>query len=234
MWERLVFQAKTLFRIVPNPTAQSIGENPAIHSNDVISNPVKSPVRFHFATAARVIFGLALIVTASLLAACYPRYDWRDYRPECGRGWCGFVASFPGRVTSATRAVPVANLRLPLTLHVVSVGDVTFAIGAFELLPGSDAQIARKTFETKLLDDVGATDGRSGSVTLHAADRTDIEAATFEAEGQRGGKRLKVVARFVQRRDREIEILVIGPAEGLASNSGRQAIETFLTSLRLD
>lgn len=181
-----------------------------------------------------MIFGSAVLVTAMLLAACYPRYDWRDYRPDCGRGWCGFVASFPGRVTSATRAVPVDRMRLPLTLHVVSVGDVTFAIGAFELLPGSDPQSARKTFKTKLLDDVGATAGREGSVTLHAADRTSLDAATFEAQGQQGGKRLKVAARFVRRGDREIEILVIGPADVLESASGRQAVETFLTSLRLD
>ena len=137
-------------------------------------------------------------------------------------------------MTSATREVPVAGMRLPLALHVVSVGDVTFALGAFELLPGSDAQTARKTFETKLLDDVGASSGRSGNVTLHAADRTDVEAVTFEAEGQRDSQRLKVVARFVQRQGREIEILVIGPADVLASDSGRQAVETFFTSLRLD
>ena len=57
---------------------------------------------------------------------------------------------------------------------------------------------------------------------------------TFEAEGQRDSQRLKVVARFVQRQGREIEILVIGPADVLASDSGRQAVETFFTSLRLD
>lgn len=193
---------------------------------------LRLPFRSRIAT--RAIFGSAVVATASLLAACYPRYDWRDYRPDCGRGWCGFVASFPGRVTSATRAVPVDRMRLPLTLHVVSVGDVTFAIGAFELLPGSDPQSARKTFKTKLLDDVGATDGREGSVTLHAADRTSLDAATFEAQGQQGDKRLKVVARFVRRRDREIEILVLGPPDVLESASGRQAVETFLTSLRLD
>ncbi len=125
-------------------------------------------------------------------------------------------------------------MRLPLALHAVSVGDLTFAIGAFELLPGSDPQSARKTFETKLLDDVGASSGRSGSVTLHAVDRTDIEAATFEAEGQRDARSSRVVARFVQRRGREIEIIVIGPSDVLASKSGRQAVETFFTSLRLD
>ena len=195
-------------------------------------------IRFRFTITARVSGRLAIILIASLLAACYPRYDWRDYRPDCGRGWCGFIASFPGRVTSATRDVPVGNMRLPLALHVVSVGEVTFAIGAFELLPGSDANSARQTFEAKLLDDVGASAGRSGGMTLHAARTSvrgiEIEAATFEAAGQRDNKRLSVTARFVQRQNREIEILVIGPTDALTSNSGRLAVETFFTSLRLD
>ena len=175
-----------------------------------------------------------LIVVAALLAACFPRYDWRDYRPDCERGWCGFVASFPGRVTSAARDVPVDGMRLPLALHVVTVGEVTFAIGAFELLPGADGKTVRQTFEKKLLDDVGAASGHSGRVTLHAADHRDIDAESFEAEGLRENKRLDAVARFVQRKGREIEIIVIGPAKVLEGNSGRQAIETFFTSLRLD
>lgn len=175
-----------------------------------------------------------VIVVAAFIAACFPRYDWRDYRPDCARGWCGFVASFPGRVTTAVRDVAAGSMRLPLALHVVSIGEVTFAIGAFELLPGADEKAVRQTFQKKLLDDVGAASGRSGRVTLHAADRTEVEAESFEAEGLRENKRFDAVARFVKRKGREIEIVVIGPAKVLESNSGRQAIETFFTSLRLD
>ena len=168
------------------------------------------------------------------VAACYPRYDWRDYRPDCARTWCGFVASFPGRATTATRDIPVGDLRLPLTLHVVSVGDVTFAVGAFLLLPGSDAAAAQATFERKLLDDVGAHDGRRVRAVVRTADRAEVAAERFDVDGIRDGKRLRAEARFVQRRGRLVEILVIGPADLLATDSGRQAIETFVTSLRLD
>lgn len=174
------------------------------------------------------------IACAGLLAGCYPRYDWRDYRPDCARTWCGFVASFPGRVTNATRDIPVGDVRLPLALNVVSVGEVTFAIGAFDLVPGSDADAARATFERKLLDDVGATEGRHGHVVLHTAIRDEVMADTLEAEGRRDGRALRTTARFAQRQGRLIEILVIGPADVLSTDSGRQAVETFLTSLRLD
>ena len=168
------------------------------------------------------------------LTACYPRYDWRDHRPDCARGWCAFVASFPGRVTSATREIPVGTRRLPLTLHVVSVGDVTFAVGAFELAPGGDAAAAQATFERKLLDDVGASEGRRAPVAMRAADRTELAAEAFDAEGHRDGTALRATARFVERKGRLVEILVIGPADALATGSGRQAVETFMSSLRLD
>lgn len=174
---------------------------------------------------------VALLVA---IAGCYPRYDWRDYRPDCGHSWCGFVATFPGRVTNASREIPVGTMQLPLVLNVVSVGEVTFAIGAFDLLPGSDAEAARTVFERKLLFDVGATEGRRGEVVLHATDRQPLTATTFEADGKHDGKPMHATARFVQRQGRLIEILVIGPTDELATGSGRQAVETFVTSLRLD
>jgi hypothetical protein len=182
----------------------------------------------------RLLVLIASLAMMSVLTACYPRYDWRDYRPDCEKTFCGFVASFPGRVTNATREVPVGAMRLPLALNVVSVGDVTFAIGAFDLPPGSDVVEARATFERKLLGDVGAAAGRRGRVTLHLADRQELEADTFEAEGQSGATRLKASARFVERQGRLIEILVIGPEGELSKNSGKQVIETFFTSVRLD
>ena len=180
---------------------------------------------------------LRILVAAGLLcslAACFPRYDWRDHRPDCARTWCGFVASFPGRVTNATRDIPVGGMRLPLALNVVSVGEVTFAVGAFELLPGSDAEAARAVFERKLLDDVGAAQGRGEPVVMHAADHREIAGRRFDAEGRRDGKSLRATARFVERDGRLVEILVLGPSDVLSTDGGRQAIETFMTSLRLD
>jgi hypothetical protein len=196
------------------------------------------------ATAGEVIIagpgrraiGRALVVAtvAAALAGCYPRYDWRDYRPDCARGWCGFVASFPGKATTATREIPVGALRLPLTASVVSVGDVSFAVLAFDLLPGSDRTAARASLETKVLDDVGASSGRRGTVTLHAADRSDIPADTFDADADGDRRPLHATARFAERRGYLVEILVVGPADVLSTAAGRQAVETFVTSVRLD
>ena len=175
--------------------------------------------------------GLALV---ACLAGCYPHFDWRDVRPDCAKGWCDFVASFPDRVSTVTRDIPVGTKRLPLSLNVVALDGVTFAVGAFELTSPSDEPAARDAFEHKLLDDVGARTARHGTVVLHAVDRTDLVATTFAAEGQRDGKPYSAAARFVERRGRLIEIVVVGPTAALDKDSGKQAVETFFTSLRLD
>jgi hypothetical protein len=176
----------------------------------------------------------AVACVALSLTACYPHFDWRDVRPDCALSWCGFVASFPDRVSSVTRDIPVGSKRLPLSLSVVSLDGVTFAVGAFELSSPDDVEPARAAFEHKLLDDVGATDARRGQLTLHAADHGDIAATTFDAEGQRDGKAFRAVARFAERNRHLVEIVVVGPAAALSRESGKQAIETFFTSLRLD
>lgn len=182
----------------------------------------------------RAAAAIAAIAAVVALAGCYPRLDWRDVRPDCARGFCDFVASFPGRIVSATRDVPVAGTPLPLTLHVVTVDRTTFAVGAFVLHGPADAAAARAVLERKLLDDVGATDGARTSIVLHGADRGDVPAEAFVADGTRGGERWRAAARFAERRDHLVEALVIGPADALDRPSGRQAVETFLTSLRLD
>jgi hypothetical protein len=177
---------------------------------------------------------VCLASIAATVAGCYPHFDWRDVRPDCARGWCDFVASFPDRMSTVTRDIPVGSKRLPLSLNVVALDGVTFAVGAFQLGSPADEPAAREAFEHKLLDDVGAKTAVRGTVVLHAVDRTDLVATTFAAEGRRDGKAYSASARFVERRGRLVEIVVVGPSATLNKDSGRQAVETFFTSLRLD
>ena len=88
--------------------------------------------------------------------------------------------------------------------------------------------------EKKLLDDVGAAAGRRGAIQLRAADRSEIRADTLDADGVHEGRPFSASARLALRHDRLVEILVVGPTADLSKDSGRQAVETFFTSLRLD
>jgi hypothetical protein len=170
----------------------------------------------------------ALVVLAC--AACYPSYDWRDVRPDCGKYWCGFVASFPGKITSAARDVPIDGGLLPIAFHVVSSGKLTFAVGVVDLAGGRDADRARSVLEEKLQADVGATTGTRGTATMRTASREALSAVSFDAASDR----VRATARFARRGDRLVEMLVIGDAKTFATDSGREAIETFFTSMRID
>ncbi len=177
---------------------------------------------------------LIATTAAVLMTACYPRYDWRDHRPDCAQAWCGFTATFPGKPQSATREMPVGALRLPLSATIVSVGEVSFAVLSFDLRPDSDATAARALLEKKLLDDVGASRGDRKPIVLRAADRSEIVAERFDAQGMHDRTASTVFARMAEHRGHLVEIFVIGPTAVLATDSGRQAVETFMTSLRLD
>lgn len=170
------------------------------------------------------------MTSALLLAACYPTYDWRDVRPDCGPYWCGFVASFPGRVTSAARDVPVDGGVLPIAFHVASSGQLTFAVGVIDLSGGRDADRARAVIERKLKDDIGAATATTGSATVRTANRDALDAVTFDVASERG----RASARFVRRGDRLVEMVVIGDAKTFASDRGREAVDTFFTSMRID
>ena len=170
------------------------------------------------------------MLVALSCAACYPSYDWRDVRPDCSKYWCGFVASFPGKVTSAARDVPTDGGALPIAFHVVSSGKLTFAVGVVDLAGGRDAERARALLERKLQDDVGATSATHGTSTVRTANREALAAVSFDASSER----VKATARFVRRDDRLVEMLVIGDAKAFATDAGREAIETFVTSLRID
>jgi len=182
----------------------------------------------------RRLVAALLCIGLGALGGCYPSLDWREYRPDCTQTWCAFVVAFPDRPTSATRGVLIGEHAYPLTLHVATARRLTFAIGVFDLSTGGDAGAAREVFERKLLDDVGATAGEHRPVVLEAANRARVAAVVFDVHGQRDGRPLTASARFVERPGRLIEAVVIGPADAFADAEGRQAVETFFTSLRFD
>ena len=60
--------------------------------------------------------------------------------------------------------------------------------------------------------------------------RQTLDAVSFDASSERA----RATARFVRRGDRLVEMLVIGDAKAFTTDTGREAIETFFTSMRID
>jgi len=86
---------------------------------------ISSLFRFMFKKAG-VIVGLALLV-----AACSPRYNWREVDVADGH----VRAAFPDRVSTETRDLRLDTHTLRFTLATATVGEAVFAIGSAPLPP---------------------------------------------------------------------------------------------------
>ena len=170
---------------------------------------------------------------AFLSAGCWPKYDWRDFRPDCSRVWCGVVATFPARVQSTSRDVALAGATRAMTLHVAQVGAVSFAIGTIRALPGDGGNGAIALKDALVANLTGSIDAER-SVTLKTSGPSAIAALAVDAHGMRGSDAVRMSARFASHDGQLIEAVVIGPVDLLARPAGREAIDTFLTSLRFD
>ena len=146
----------------------------------------------------------AVLALAFATAACWPKYDWRDFRPDCGAMWCGFVATFPGHVQSTTHEVLLDGTSQPLTLHVARIGATSFAIGVVDVPQGGDdvahAEAARVALKRALLANIGATTSSERAITLMGADKSAIMATAIEANGRRAEQPVRLVARFALRK----------------------------------
>jgi hypothetical protein len=78
---------------------------------------------------------LIAVVGSLLLAACSPKYDWRELDVADGR----VHAAFPARVLTEKRDIDVAGQRIAFSLSAANVGDSYFAVG-YAPLPDATAQ----------------------------------------------------------------------------------------------
>ena len=75
--------------------------------------------------------GGAILALALLLAACSPRYNWREVDVADGR----VRAAFPDRVQTETRQLRLDTHTLSFTLASATVGEAVFAVGSAPLPP---------------------------------------------------------------------------------------------------
>jgi len=174
----------------------------------------------------------AFIVAALLLtlAACSPRFDWREIpNPDAG-----YVALFPARPGSATRPLPHGAQTIELTLQAAPVGDLSFTVGHVRLpvragkAEAVEASAWITQFETALLGNLNAQITQTHPPKPPAL--RDISAdGTLRARRQdTRGVPAKLRARFYLHQGQLYEVMVIGPA----ADWDEDAAETFLAGFK--
>ncbi|GAB4479242.1 MAG: hypothetical protein OHK0044_26620 [Burkholderiaceae bacterium] len=179
----------------------------------------------------RFVRGLAL--TTALLAACSPRFDWREVRSADG----GFAVLLPDRPQTVARDIDFAGGRIPMTMTSTGVGPTMFAVGVARLPAQSIADPAAVEravayFREALLRNIGGHVTAARPVPLAAAGGRSLRAAeSVVARGQIGadGRAAQLAARFYVADDRFYQVVALG-AEGELSDD---VLETFFSSFRL-
>lgn len=171
----------------------------------------------------------ALAVAACiLLAACSPRFDWREVKsPE------GFAVMLPGRPQTVERDIVLDAARISMSMISTGIGATMFAVGVARLPPAAtaDPEVRQRTlarFRDALVSNSGAVLRRSTAPKLPGAQPAAAEA--IEAEGRLpDGRNSRLAARFFIVDDRLFQIVALG-AEG---EIPPEALDTFFTSFRL-
>lgn len=160
---------------------------------------------------------LLLIATmgflATLLAACSPRYDWRELEVADGRA----KAAFPAKVTTETRDVTLAGHSLRFSLTAAQVDGAVFAVGFAPLPPEARADGAR------LAEALKQTLYRNLGAELPASMPAD--GAEFEARAQ--AKDVWLLARVWARPDAVIDIVASGSGKSLSAEHAREFVRSL-------
>jgi len=188
-----------------------------------------------FPTGWRSPVGAVLVVLAcALLAACYPTFDWRDVRDD------GAVVLFPDKPQTMARNVELDGLTVAMTMQATRVAGLSFALARVALPAGADAAVVLPKLvaglRNALARNINGKLVNQGPAAIARIERgaTPIAGEALEATGQGAGQTIALQARLVGHGTRVWQIAVYGAQDDMAKASAREAVDTFLLSLRLE
>lgn len=163
------------------------------------------------------------VCIVAVLAACSPRYDWREVRG----GDMPFTVLLPARPVSFSRRIDLNGTPVTMTMTAAEIDGAIFAIGAAELADAMQTPEALESIRTALIKNISG-DPQHAVIPGRApvADRTLDISATGVAHGQP----LRLMARLVARDKRVYQILIVGNDEAMTPENA----ETFFTSFKTD
>lgn len=177
---------------------------------------------------------LTALACALPLAACSPKFDWREIKSAEG----GFAVLMPDKPQTVTREIPFDGRPITMTIVSTGVGPTLFAAGVARLPADAvtpehiDATLAQ--FRDGLVHNIAGRTTRVAPIALPAAaaaGHTVRAGQLVEARGRVGkdGRPGQLAARFHVVDDRLYQVVAIG-ADGELTDD---ALDTFFSSFRL-
>lgn len=167
---------------------------------------------------------LLAVAGSTLLAACNPTYNWRDYAsPDAP-----YRVMFPAKPATHTRSVDLNGMKVDMTMTAAEVEGVTFAVGTGVAPDPARAQAALGDMKTALVRNLGATVTRESTAAAStgqpAAQQSRIE---IEATGQANGQPMRLRGHFAAQGNRFYQVIVMGGAKAVTPEQTEQFISSF-------
>ena len=171
---------------------------------------------------------IAGVLASLALAACSPKFNWRDYSSP----HAPYTVMFPDKPASHTRSVNLDGLVVNMTMTAVDIDGTMFAVGTAEAPDTARAQAALPAMKTALINNIGATltSEKPGKLSAVAGTRPATGAALdIEASGQNKGEPMRLVGHFEARDKRFYQVIVMGKARDLTPEN----VDMFMSSFKL-
>lgn len=170
----------------------------------------------------RSLMAFAALPTAVFLAACSPKYNWRDYAsPDAA-----YRVMFPAKPASFTREIDLDGMHVPMTMTAAEVGGATFAVGSAEAPDAAHAQAAVEAMQLALLRNIGArTELQTASASATGAGGR--ASSDVDATGTANGARTRLAGHFEARGKRFYQVIVMGPPKAMPQDQVEQFLSSF-------
>lgn len=173
---------------------------------------------------------LFVIITTAVagmaLAACSPKYNWRDYvSPDAT-----YRVMFPGKPASYTRNVDLSSVHVDMTMTATEVEGAMFAVGTAQVPDAAQAPATLSAIQTALMRNIGATaTSEKSSASASVSNGTDSEssASDVRADGVLNGVPMRLVGHFESHGKRIYQVVVMGPAKSIEADATDQFISSF-------
>jgi hypothetical protein len=158
----------------------------------------------------------AVLLLTMVLAACYPRYNWRELPVADGLA----VLAFPARIDVAQREVVLAGLKVNFVLTSAKVDDSLFSFG-YAQLPPESARPAREAARQALIDSLAKGMGQEAPASAQ-------EGTVFKLVSAQGESPLVVFARVVLHHDVVMRVVASGPPTELTDEIAREFMRSLV------
>ena len=173
------------------------------------------------------------LLLAVLLCACSPTYDWRDIPAG------GALVLFPDKPQSQERNVELDGLKVDMNMQSAHIGNLSFALARVDLPAGGDPAVGPRLMNALRAAMMRNIDGKpvqqaQANISRVERGQAPVAGEAIEVGGQSAGKPIALNARLVTFGNHVWQAVVYGPREDMSQPAAREAVDTFLLSLRLE